>query len=106
MGESKGVYYAIRQKSTGSFMPEYGSRKSRGGYTRDEPHPISEFPPRLFKTRRSANIALSWWLKGELKYRITYDSLYGESVDLVVEKRSHRVPRDMHVVPITIVFGE
>lgn len=59
------IFYAIRQISTGHFMPNYGSRKGRGGWTNDTPQSMSEVAPRLFVKRHLAATALKWWLKGE-----------------------------------------
>lgn len=50
--------WAIRQKSTGKFLP---ARKNGRGYSFDEPS--FEFP-RLFKSELSARRALSAWLRG------------------------------------------
>lgn len=99
-------FYAIRQISTGHFMPNYGSRKSRGGWTNDEPQPIDKgVPPRLFPLKRSAKIALKYWLRGVTN--VTFmrsatlegpdDSEYRD-----VTPKPHRKADDMEVVEISL----
>jgi hypothetical protein len=52
--------YAIRQKSTGNFLPAGRGR----GFTKDEPtHPSARLP-RLFSLKHHAESALKWWLQG------------------------------------------
>lgn len=55
--------YAICQKSTGHFLPmRFGSGRV---YSFDSPTP--DCVPRLFKSKNSANRALTAWLQGEWK---------------------------------------
>lgn len=55
------IYYAIRRKTDGAFMPQGRGR----GFTHDMP--TLEKPPRLFTTRGAASVALSCWLMGDWK---------------------------------------
>lgn len=60
-------FIAIRQKSTGFFLPA----RSSYGFTHDEPVPPDESPPRLFRERRAASNALTAWLCGKWTTRPT-----------------------------------
>jgi len=53
------IYYGIRRKTDGAFMPQGRGR----GFTHDTP--TLEKPPRLFTTRGAASLALSCWLLGD-----------------------------------------
>lgn len=55
--------YFIRQKSTGYYLPEPNGRAGRGG-SHTEPNPDSSLA-RIFRSERSAKIALNAWLKGK-----------------------------------------
>lgn len=93
------IYYAIRQKSTGHYMPNYGSRKGRGGWTNDEPQPLTQVSPRLFTKKHVATAALREWLKGR-----TYVVHRGFSEDADEDWRTKpvagRTADDMEVVPV------
>lgn len=98
------VYYAIRQKSTGYFLPGYGSRKGRGGYTHDEPVSPNVAPPRLFMKKHLAESALKWWLGGRWRedYRLPSAPDYEPDVDMVVTKVSSRNADDMEIVGLIV----
>jgi len=55
--------YAIRQKSTGNFLPQ-AHKARKGGFTHDEPVLASDKLPRLFSLPRHAKQAMNWWLAG------------------------------------------
>ena len=97
-------FYAIRQKSTGLFLPA-----SLKAFTHDEP--TDGKPPRLFNTAKGAKNALHWWLKG----RITVDRGGGYShatgdyddwdkwnAEAVPERRAD----DMEVVTVSLRVAE
>jgi len=69
-------FYAIRQKSTGYFLPHH-FRELSGAYTKDKPLP--NCMPRPFKTAAAARIALTAWLKG--KWVQTEESIYDSCYD-------------------------
>ena len=52
------IFYALRSKKTGFYMPITRS----GGKTFDEPR--ESCVPRLFKRKSDATNALRWWLSG------------------------------------------
>jgi hypothetical protein len=54
-------HFAIRQKSTGKFLP---ASKRRAGFTNDVPCDGADTPPRLFGKSAGAKNALRWWLTG------------------------------------------
>lgn len=56
-------WYAIKQVSTGFFLPQFGKNQSRGGTWLE---PTDKAPPRLFKRKQDATAALNHWLKGKL----------------------------------------
>jgi hypothetical protein len=58
-------FWAIRQASTGSYLPLFQGRQTRG-FTHAEPDDF--LPPRLFGTPNSARVALTWWLRGPVRY--------------------------------------
>ncbi len=93
------IYYAIKHEPTGRFLP---ATKRRRGFTNDEPESTVLWPPRLFPRRRDAEIALKWWLKGEVTREVTKD-YYGD-VDEVIHVR--RIPRrrasEMRVVRMAL----
>jgi len=97
------VFFAIRQISTGHFMPSYSSRKGRGGYTHDEPQPLAKVPPRLFTKRHVAQRVLNYWLKGSITQHFSrVHTLEGpdDHEYLNVTKIPHRRAEDMEVVAI------
>lgn len=61
--------WAIRQKSTGYFLPMRWKRAC--GYSYDEP--TEGAFPRLFPSEKSANSALSAWLRGTWSEPKEYD---------------------------------
>jgi hypothetical protein len=97
------VFFAIRQKSTGHFMPNYGSRKGRGGWTNDEPQPVQKVAPRLFPHEHLAKAALREWLKG-VTYQVTRRSGSFEGVDdyteLKIRPVAGRSADDMEIVAV------
>lgn len=98
-------YYAIRQKSTGFYLPaDRYRRRVGGGYTHDEPQPISLCAPRLFRQSGSARRALTWWLKGITSVSIVGRSAYGDErgEDWHTDRKPHRNPKDMEVVKIEL----
>ena len=55
------VTYAILQKSTGKFLPQF---KGDYGASSVEPTYQDIMPPRLFRTEADAKSARRWWLAG------------------------------------------
>ena len=93
------TFLAIKHTPTGYFLPEYGSRKGRGGYTKDEPQDINLFPPRIFRTKAAAINALRWWLEG--KSTATYDC-FGEYDGLTQKAQPHRKAEEMKIIEVKI----
>jgi hypothetical protein len=99
-------FYAIRQKSTGYFLPHH-FRELTGPYTKDEPLPTCM--PRPFKTAVAARLALTAWLKGRWGQTIesVYDSCYDPPEEVYMpsppDRRDfNRNPADMEVVEIRL----
>jgi hypothetical protein len=98
--------YAIRQKSTGNFLPQAHDGRGKG-FTRDEPVPASEHLPRLFALKQSARAALRWWLQGITSRCYSGGSLEDEPYEdtktvLVPTRRAE----DMEIVVVRLtVFG-
>ena len=92
------TYYAIRQKSTGHFLPQDGRGR---GFTFTEPNACLAGPPRLFAKRASAGAALRCWLQGHWELRVAYR---GEDVYHDIEKkpRASRQPEDFEVVEVKL----
>lgn len=56
-------WFAIKQKSTGLFIPQFGKNQSKGGTWLE---PTDKAPPRLFRRKQDAKVALDNWLRGKL----------------------------------------
>jgi len=96
--------WAIRQRSTGHYIPAPKGRGGRGG-THEEPcDPLSPGgEPRLFCTEHAAKVALTCWLNGKVTVSIYSDdwiSGYGESWH--VEPVPSRNRDDMEVVAVRV----
>lgn len=92
--------YAIRHNPTDAFLPSGRSR----GFTHDEPTPANVKVPRLFLSRRAANLALKAWLAGEWREEIHYDG-YSE-VDrssFEISPRPDRIPSEVAIVEISLL---
>lgn len=87
-------YYAIRQKSTGFYMPS-GRRR---GFTRDNPVDVKVTPPRLFRRKQDAVSALQWWLEG---ITTVYRSFDGDE-DWNTKKEDNRNADDMEIVIVEL----
>lgn len=98
------IFYAILHKPSGMCLPEKGSRKGKGGYTKDEPD--DTYPPRMFPKKHYAQAALRWWLKGKWNERWNVDSLTGEEdPELVSSHVPSRIPKDMRIISVTINYN-
>lgn len=92
------TYYAIRQMSTGYFMPQ---SKRRKGFTWDEP--VKDCIPRLFKRACDARNALNHWLDGksELTYTVSNWTGPGE-YSLTTKGNRYHLRDDMEVVRVAV----
>lgn len=102
------IYYAIRHKPTGGFLPQ-GNKKRRGGFTNDEPVLATVRPPRLFMKPHHAADALRWWLEGRYYERIAPPSApdleCSGDVELHCVEQPARKAEDMEIVPLTVLKG-
>lgn len=55
------IYYAVKQKSSGKFLPQLGKRR---GYSVTEPKSLKEAVPRLHLTPKRAKLAATAWAQG------------------------------------------
>ena len=95
--------YAIRQISTGFFLPNPKGRHGRGGSFTEPKDPDVE-PPRLFKNKKAAGACLIQWAKG--KHHASWDSDdNGNSYvdDITIEPVPKRNIHDMEVVEVELV---
>lgn len=102
--------WAIRQKSTGFFLPVAKGKGGNGGSYVEPVDPDKE-PPRLFMSKKAAHCALVQWLKGHHKAKWAYDdgddiyssggSMYVEDIKIIPQP--NRNPADMEVVEIELV---
>lgn len=103
------MYYAIRDKRAFKTLPNYGTRKGRGGWTNDEPVSPSIVPPRLFMQRHHAERALKAWLKGVhyVKIKRSHDFFGNEDdrEEFHVRPAPERCADDMEVVEVTMQIG-
>ena len=90
--------YAIRQKSTGHYLPYYRRYRSP---THTEPSGTE--CPRTFSTLTAARNALNWWLEGKLTTRWMTNDDFGMGDDgLHLEPKPHRKKEDMEVVEVDL----
>lgn len=95
--------YAIRQKSTGFYLPAPRGRGGRGG-THAEPCAADTpgYEPRLFHTMHAARVALTHWLAGRVIVSAEWTGDYDESWH--VEPVPGRAQDDMEVVAVTVEY--
>lgn len=87
--------FAVRQKSTGLFIPRLETGKRRGG-SHLEPSNIRE--PRIFHSRQAARAFLNNWLRG-IFYNDTFAGMDGiEDNGLKITKQPHCNKDDMEIV--------
>ena len=99
--------WAIRQKSSGFFLPAAKGKGGNGGSYVEPVDPDKE-PPRLFMSKKAAHCALVQWLKGHHKASWAYDSDdYGHGYsyveDIKIIPQPNRNLADMEVVEIELV---
>lgn len=92
--------FAVRQKSTGLFIPRLKRGNRRGG---SHLEPSNERDPRLFNSKKSAQAFLGNWLQGIMK-NSTYTTYEGEVEGrLEIIKQPHRNKSDMEIVEFNLV---
>lgn len=106
--QSSTKYFAVRQKSTGKYLPEV---ETRGGYTHTEPQPFKLVPPRLHMHAGSARRAKDAYCRGVHVRRSenvasyeSFDPEYVESID--IKDGTARDPNDFEVVDVYLVEGD
>jgi hypothetical protein len=98
---ASGVLFALRHRATGAFMPQ---RPTGRGYTFWEPRDEPEGTPRLFTTRRGAQIAAACWARGEF-HREHHPGDWGfddSYYDIKVVIRDDRQRDDLEIVPVRL----
>ena len=97
------MYFAIRRRTDGAFLPAGRSR----GFTHDEPTAPDKAPPRLFVKKRAATAALKCWLQGEWS-NVSRQSFEYDDADVWPEPPrtppANRIPEDMEVVPVELTL--
>lgn len=88
--------YAVRQKSTGLFIPRLPTGKRRGGSSLE---PSNEREPRFFHNKIAARAFISNWCQGIMKNHLDYE---GEP-DLIIIKQPHRNKDDMEIVKFELI---
>lgn len=92
--------YAVRQKSTGLFIPRLETGKRRGGSYLE---PSNEREPRIFHNKKAAQAFLGNWLQGIFK-RDTYMTMDGVEDDgTTTIPQTHRKKEDMEIVEFECV---
>lgn len=87
--------YAVRQISTGLFIPRLPTGKRRGG---SHLEPSNDREPRLFHNKIAARAFLGNWLQGIMK-EDGYQNSYGEyEGGIKVVKQENRIKKDMEIV--------
>lgn len=87
--------FAIRQKSTGLFLPQV-----KHNFTWQVPCKVTKRPLRLYHSKRAANVSLTHWLRGVYQYD-------GCLIGMPVMKPRHcglpdRTRSDMEVVELRL----
>jgi hypothetical protein len=85
--------YAIRQKSTGLFIPRLKSGHKRGG---SHLEPSNEREPRIFHNALAARAFLSNWLRGVTKVTVSTYPEPDYGTELIPQP--HRIKEDMEIV--------
>lgn len=97
-----GVYYLLRHRPSGAFMPDRGKGMRR--HTHSEP---AHYPavPRLFAARLGATVALAYWLQGRTTApRVDRsDGGPGGDRDWSTRPVAGRVREEWEIVPVRIV---
>ncbi len=92
------MYYAIRHKPTGHFLP--GSKR-RAGFTNDKLTDPSKTAPRLFNKRHYAQSALDWWLDGPAWSKTILDQEgCVEDYEILQKLDPTRIKEEMEIVKI------
>ncbi len=101
-------FYAIRQISTGWFLPAQFKTAShrklgRKAFTWSEPQ--ADCVPRLFAKKQYATQALNWWLEGQFSYRTTGGVHEPPDTWLANIKQPYRRKDDMEIVEVFVVVA-
>lgn len=88
--------WAIKQKSTGFFLPVFPKNRSKGSTHLE---PTKGCIPRLFSREQDAKVALDWWLAGKVTAHYDYE---GEFSDIDIKHVPGRKHKDMMVVPMEV----
>ncbi len=95
-------WYVIKQKNSYNTMPFMD--RANTGVT-----PCSDLPPRMFSSRRAAQCALTWWLKGNVTVTKTRHEtgIFGAEYDETwqIDKVPGRRAEDFEIVPAIIKIG-
>lgn len=91
------TFWAIRQKSTGHFLPEIGPKT---GYSFTSPTSIDLKQPRLFRTEKEAKGSMRAWLRG--RHKAVFDPEDYGVVGTEVERDPTRDPNDFEVVELEL----
>lgn len=101
------IVYAIRHKPTGAFMPARMFRTHGRGWTHWIPEPEGkeyglqgyDKNPRIFWTRRTANNAITMWLKGPMEQVNTGE---GWDQSSTLETVKPKVPRKSEEIELVL----
>ncbi len=91
------ILFAIKQKSTGLYIPGIEKGKRCGGSYQE---PTAERLPRLFEHKKNAANFLAQWLLGHHKKTMEQCGEFGEDVRESIEivHQPHRKKEDMEIV--------
>lgn len=96
--------WAIRQVSTGFYLPAPKGGRRGGTHVEPKDPTADDFEPRLFRTERAANTSLAWWLGGRVFVNY-YPGDWGHDdafEDWKVEEVPGRNEDDMRVVRVKV----
>lgn len=102
-GEHIKTMYAIRQKSTGYYIPISQLNNPRGATSVEPVSKDSGSNIRLFTRLEDAKRSLTYWLKGKIRYSIDYNDEWEELESWVVEPANKRKSNHMEIVEVKII---
>ncbi len=102
---SETIYYVIRHKESGEYMPSKMYRTTNRGHSfwlyKDNADPPYDPTPRIFRSKNSASIAVTMWAKGISKRVVVDEDEFG-LVYGVEYRDCGRKRTDLEIIPVRI----
>lgn len=102
---SETIYYVIRHKESGEYMPSKMYRTTNRGHSfwryLDNISPPSDPTPRIFRNKNAASIAATVWAKGIPEKVVIAEDAFGTEYG-VKYKDCGRKHTDLEIIPVRI----